>query len=298
MNVTVRQLEAFVHVARLGSFTKAAQAMHVTQSALSMLVRELENALSTRLVNRTTRNVEVTAVGGEFLMRAERVLDDLGHAIKNVDQMVAHEKGRVVVAAPLVLSSTFLPPIIAGFKARFPGIDFVLRDSLPDQVLPNVKSGVADLGVGTFDLDDPDLDSALLFQESLVAVFPRDHALAAVKTLTWQHLQGEAILTQPRASVFRELAERGFAQAGLPFKPAFEASYVGSIIGLVGEGLGIAIVPAYASALADSRVADWKTIEKPVVRREVSMVHRARISLSPASQAFAEYLVQHRQRPA
>ncbi len=291
MSLTVRQLQAFVLVARLESFTKAALAMHLTQSALSLLVRELENTLGTRLVDRTTRSVSVTTVGKEFLSSAERILDDINHAISNVDQWVAQEKGRVVIAAPLVLSSTYLPPIIAGFKARYPGIELVLKDSLPDEVLPQVRNGSADIGIGTFKRTEPELDRIQLFEESLVAIFPKQHPFSKQRTLTWRHLSSVPVLTLPRSSVFRELAERGYAAAGLTLEPAFEASYVGTIIGLVNAGLGVAIVPGYATALADKSVTAWKPLSAPVVHREVSMVRRADVSISPAAQAFMDVLV-------
>lgn len=290
MNLTVRQLQAFVYVARLGSFTKAAQSMHLTQSALSLLVRELETALDTRLIDRTTRSVHVTAVGTEFLSSAERLLDDLKHAIANVDQLVAQQKGRVVVAAPLVLSSAYLPPLIANFRKAFPGIEFVLRDSLPDEVMPKVRSGAADIGIGTFDGAEPGLSGILLFQESLVAVFPKGHAFEKVKKLTWKQLRDTPILTQPRASVFRELAERGYAAAGLPLEPAFEATYVGTIIGLVGAGLGVAIVPGYATSLASKETTVWKRLEQPIVTRDVTMVYRSGVSVSPAARAFLDFM--------
>jgi DNA-binding transcriptional LysR family regulator len=291
MNLTIRQLQAFVLVTKLGSFTKAAQSMHLTQSALSLLVRELENTLGTRLVDRTTRSVNVTAVGKEFLANAERILSDINHAITNVDQLVAQQKGRVVVAAPLVLSSTFLTRIVVGFKARYPGIEFVLKDSLPDEVLVQVRNNTADLGIGTFRRTEPEIHRIQLFEESLVAIFPKDHPFSKVRTLTWQHLDGEPLLMPPRTSVFRELAERGFAAAGLTLEPAFEANYVGTVIGLVGAGLGVAIVPGYATALADKGTTRWKPLNKPVVHREVSVVRRADISVSPAAQAFMDFLV-------
>ena len=290
MNLTVRQLQAFVYVARLGSFTKAAQSMHLTQSALSLLVRELETTLNTRLIDRTTRSVNVTAVGNEFLASAERILDDLTHAIANVDQLVAQQKGRVVVAAPLVLSSAYLPPIVAAFKKKYPGIEFVLRDSLPDEVLLKVKSGAADIGIGTFDGSEPGLARILLFQESLVAVFPKGHAFSRLKKLTWHHLHDVPILTQPRANVFRELAERGYAEAGMQLEPAFEATYVGTIIGLVGAGLGVAIVPGYATSLADKQTTAWRRLEQPTIKRDVTMVYRSGVSISPATKAFLDFL--------
>lgn len=298
MNLTIRQLRAFVLVVQKGSFTGAGNAMHLTQSAVSLLVRDLEEALGSRLIDRTTRSITVTAVGQEFFASAQRILADLEHAVGNVDKLVSKQRGRVVVAAPLVLSSTLLPPILATFRSLHPGVDVLLVDSLTDQVLPNVRSGAADLGIGTFRKTEEDLVSALLFREPLVAVFPKRHAFGRAARLTWQDLQGSPILTLRRGSVFRELTQAGLVAAGLPLEPAFEATYSGTLIGLVKAGLGVAIVPAHAAAQMDKTSVGWKRLEKPAIEREVLMVHRAGISLSPAAQAFAEHLLKDNPRSA
>lgn len=290
MNVTLRQLRAFVLVARLGSFTQAAKAMHVTQSALSLLVRELESAMDTRLLDRTTRSATLTATGQEFFPRAERILGDLEHALGSVHQLLSKERGRVVVAAPLVLSSTFLPHILAGFREHYPGIDVVLNDSLPTQVLPQVRAGTADLGIGSFLHTEKELQRVLLFKEAMVAVFPASHAFASGRHLTWSHLKDEPVLTLRKGSVFRELTEAGFAGAGVSLQPVFEAEYAGTLVGMVDAGMGVAILPGYATALTDKSRIRWRRLEKPVVEREVLMVHRTGVSLSPAAQAFADYL--------
>ena len=299
MNVTLRQLRALVLIGRLGSFTRAAQAMHLTQSAMSVLLRELEAAMKTRLVDRSTRSVSLTAAGSEFCASAQRVLGDLEYAIANVDKLVAKQRGQVVIAAPLVLSSTLLSPILAGFRQLYPGIELVLNDSLPEQVLPQVRTGTADLGIGTFRRTEHDLQRVLLFREAMGAVFPASHPFARAAHVTWRDLATKPVLVLRRGSVFRDLAEAGFSAAGLTLDPAFEANYVGSLIGLAHAGLGVAIVPRYATALTDKNRIRWKRLEKPVVHREVLMVHRAGLSLSPAAQAFADFLVKQeiQQRP-
>jgi len=294
VNVTLRQLQAFVLVAQTRSFTQAAGAMHITQSALSLLVRELESVLDARLVNRTTRSISLTEVGEEFLPSVQRVLAELQHAIGNVDKLLAKERGRVIVAAPLVLSGALLPDIFVSFRERYPGIQLLLKDTLPDHVLPLVRSGAADLGIGTFHKAHGDLHRVLLFKESFVAVFTRKHPLAGSdrKHLRWSDLKDQPVLTLQRGSVFHDLAEKGFAAAGLTLEPALEASYVGTLLGMVRAGLGVAIVPGYATALGDRASLAWKPLERPVVEREVVMVHRNTTALSPAAQAFAEHVVE------
>lgn len=290
MNVTLRQIRAFVLVVERGSFTKAARDMHLTQSALSLLVKDLEEALGSRLIDRTTRSATPTAVGLDFFAGARRILDDLEHAISNLDKLSAKQRGRVVVAAPLVLSSTFLPPILADFRRTYPGIELLLRDTLPGEVLPLVRSGAADLGIGTFRRTEDDITQRLLFRESLGAALPKGHRLKRKPTLIWADLEGEPILALHRGSVFRDLADTGFAAAGLAMEPIFEASYVGTLLGLVATGLGIAIVPGHAVAMADRTLISWKRLEAPVVEREVACAHRTGFSLSPAAEAFVAHL--------
>lgn len=297
MNVTLRQLRAFVLVGRLGNFTRAAQAMHVTQSALSLLVRELEGAMNTRLLDRTTRTVSLTAAGSEFFTGAQRILSDLEVVIGGVDKLVAKERGRVVVAAPLVLSSTYLPPVLSAFKALFPGIELVLRDTLPTQVLPLVRSGAADLGIGTFPGTEVDLDRMLLFTEAMVAVFPATHPFASMRRLTWTDLASAPILTLRSGSVFRDLTEAGFSAVGLTLQPAFEADYAGSLVGLVAAGLGVAILPGYATSLTDKNRIKWRRLEKPLVEREVLLVRKQGASASPAVQAFVDFLASQKHDP-
>lgn len=295
MNVTLRQLRAFVFVAQMGSFTRAAQAMHVTQSALSLLIRELESQMNTRLVHRTTRSIGLTDVGREFLGSAERILLDLEHALGNVDKLLAKEVGRVVVAAPLVLSGTLLPPILAGFKQRYPGVDLQLKDSLPDQVLPQLRAGTADIGIGTFPKTQDEFEKVLLFKESLVAVYPKadPYRLHAFKGLKWRNLKGLPLLTLPRGSVFRDLAESGFQAASMSLTPAFEATYVGTLLGLVNAGYGVAIVPGYAVALANPQQLTWRRLAQPIIEREVLLLHQPQQKLSPAVKAFIEHLLAH-----
>jgi len=294
MNITLRQLQAFSLTAELGSFTKAARAMHLTQSALSQLVRELEQSMGIKLFDRTTRQLALTQVGIEFLASSNRILNDLDHARANVTKWLAHRTGKVVIAAPLILSSTYLAKVIAGFKREFPDIELVLKDSLPDEVINQIRNGTADLGVGTLRRTESGLHTQDLFDESMVAIFSSDHALSRIKKLDWKHLEGESLLLPKFGSVFRELSEKGFAKAGISPEPFFEANYVGTLIGLAAEGLGIAIVPKYATSLADATKTEWRQLNKPLIKRRVCLMRRLDTTMSPAVEAFANFLLKYK----
>jgi DNA-binding transcriptional LysR family regulator len=298
MNVTIRQLRAFVALAQLRGFTRAAARLHLTQSAVSLLVRQLESQLETRLVERTTRSVELTDAGRALLPSADRMLDDLAHTLEGMKELVAREKGRVVLAAPLLLSSAFLPGALAAFRAHHPSITVLLNDSLPQQVLPNVRNRSADLGLGTFAQDEPDLDRVVLFKDLLVAVAPNDHRLARKRRLAWADLPGAPLIFLTRDSVFRSLTETGLQSAGVRVEPAIEVSYAGTALSLAQEGLGIAIVPGYIRALVNPEKATWKPLARPQVDRDVSIVRLAQRPPTPAAAALAGFLVDYARQQA
>ncbi|WP_166305198.1 LysR family transcriptional regulator [Bradyrhizobium sp. 2S1] len=289
MNVTVRQLRAFVFVSQLKSFTKAAERLHLTQSALSLLIRQLEDNLQVQLIERSTRKVELTAAGLELMSGAERLLDDLDTALANVAELGAKQRGKVVIAAPYILATTFLVEVIAEFKTRFPTISVHLKDSLPEQVLMQVRSGGADLGIGSFREWEPGLQWKPLFQEPLVAVFPRDHPIGELAQLNWGDLAGLPVISLNRDSIFRDLAEDGFSQAGFSLSPAYEVAYAGTALALVRVGLGIAILPQCVGVLIDSSIA-VRPLENPQIMRSVAVITRDGRSLSPAAEAFVDIL--------
>ena len=179
MNITLRQIQCFLQVATLGSFTRAAEKMRTKQPALSQQVRDLENELGIRLFDRTTRRVELTEGGAEFRNIAAKVLDDLESAARNAHDLAERKRGRVVVAAPPLLAAAIVPRAIADFRSRYPGIEVRLVDARTDQIVDYVRSGQVDCGLGTFHAGQEGISSTLLARDSLMlfcALEPRTGA--------------------------------------------------------------------------------------------------------------------------
>src|SRR3989338_5989400 len=130
MNVTLRQLRAFVALAKTCSFTEAAASLHVTQSALSGLIKELEQTLGVQVVNRSTRKVGLAEVGREFYPLAARLLQDLDGALDTIADLKALKRGLVRIAAPQLMSASVLPEVIAGFRQQHPDIEIRLLDCM------------------------------------------------------------------------------------------------------------------------------------------------------------------------
>jgi DNA-binding transcriptional LysR family regulator len=291
MNLTLRQLRAFVEVTRQGSFTGAARTLNLTQSAVSALVRELEQQLGLVVLDRTTRRVSLTDAGNHLLQLSDRVLRDVETAVTEAKGLLDKSLGRVVVAASPLAAATLLPERIARFVQRYPNVSVELHDVLTDHILHSVRSGSADIGVGTFERSPTELELSTLYEDVLGVVMPSDSALAKRKTLRWRDLEGKATIVLSRSSAFRPLIDSVIANQGVPLGPQkFEVGYMGTAVALAEAGLGISILPQRAAALIRTRKACFRPLTSPVVTRPVTLVTRAGRTLSPAAQAFVECL--------
>lgn len=148
MNLTLRQLRAFAAVAETGSFTAAAQQLHLTQSALSVLVRELEREMGVQLLDRNTRRVQLSEAGREFLPSVHRLLGDLSSAVAGVTDLRDKKKGLLRLAAPQLMACTLMPRVIALYREQYPDVDVRLADTLPEHLLAGVAAGDVELAVG------------------------------------------------------------------------------------------------------------------------------------------------------
>ncbi|HEY7818741.1 MAG TPA: LysR family transcriptional regulator [Vicinamibacteria bacterium] len=293
MNISLRQLEAFLAVAQLSGFTRAAERLHLTQSAVSLLVRELESQLSVRLFDRTTRAVSLTAAGRELHPFVEKALLELQAGIDNTRNLLAKKRGRVVLAAPPLIASHLLPPVVSRFRESHPGIEVVLRDLLADEILVRVSRGEVDLGIGTFHRLEEGVVGQTLARDSLILVAPRGHALARKRKLRWRDLAGQALIALDRHSSLRHLVDRALEAAGCDSRPAYEVSFITTAIGMVESGLGVAVLPSYILLSTRHSRVETRLVGDPVVEREIAIVTRMGRSLSPAAEAFGEFARRH-----
>ena len=291
MNITLRQLRAFAEVARQESFTLGAQKLHLTQSAVSALIRELERQLGLALLDRTTRRVALSESGRHLLQLSERVLRDVDSAINEAKGLLDKRRGRVAIAASPLAAATFLPAMICQFARLYPEVSVELHDVLTDQILHYVRSGTVDVGIGTFEKSKTELELSTLFEDVLGVVMPRSSPLASRRALRWADLKGQSLIALSRSSAFRPLIDSVLASQSLDIgAPRLEVGYMGTAVALVEAGLGISVLPERAAALIRSRQASFKRLQAPVVSRAVTLVTRAGRSLSPAAAAFVKCL--------
>lgn len=290
MNITMRQLEAAIAVAERGNFSRAAEALGTTQPALSLQIRELEEIIGLRLFDRTTRRVEPTRAGQEFVRAIGKVLSDLERAVIKVSEIATRQRGRISIAAPPFLAAVVLPATIAKFHAIHPGIEIVLADVPSDKIVARVVSGEADLGLGTFTTRDPALTSTALSSDSLALFAPVGSPLAGTTPLAWAALSDEPMVMLSRASGIRFLVEHGCESAGFTPKVAFEVGQITTILAMVEAGLGIAALPTYAFAAARNYALITRPLVEPIVKREISLVRSLERSIPPGAEEFSRIL--------
>lgn len=295
MNITLRQVQSFLALAEFGSFTRAAERMRVAQPALSQQIRDLEQELGVRLFDRTTRRVEMTAAGEEFRHSAVKIIEELETAVTHARDIAVSRRGRLVIAAPPLLAAAMLPDVIAAFCAQYPGVRVELQDLRTDQIVARVRNGQADCGVGTFSPGEDGIERLILARDSLMVFASADSDLAGETEIPWTALAGRPLVALTRDSGLRLLAEVGFESAELVMRPAFEVAQITTAMALVEAGLGVAVLPTYAGAVARAGRVIERPLVAPTIAREIVMIFRHGRSAPPALTQFAQMLRRHSQ---
>lgn len=290
MNPTLRQMRAFVALARTGNFTLAAQAMHVTQSALSGLIKELEQTLGARVVDRSTRKALLTDIGRELYPLFSQMIDDLDRALANVADHTRLKKGIVRIAAPQLLSCTVMPQAIAAYRARFPDIEVRLGDTGVESVVKRVLSGEADVGIGPEREPAPPLDAKLLFEMPFAVVFPKGHELEGQARVTWQDLARHPLISLQGQFTERLLEDVHASLREVPVKPTNEVTFMTTALAMAAAGLGVTVCMPYAAPLVALYGLVMRPLEGPVLSRRFFVYTRPGRSLSPAAESFIGFL--------
>ncbi|MEK9953378.1 MAG: LysR family transcriptional regulator, partial [Curvibacter sp.] len=187
-DLSTRQLRAFLVLAEQRSFTRAAEALHLSQPAFSALIRALEESLDTRLFDRSTRSVELTAEGRLFETSARQLLGDFGAALGTLRDHLQLRTGRVSLAALPSLAAGWLPAILAEYKAQWPGVEIQLRDALSDDCIDLLRAGAVDFALAATGPQTTGLATEVLCSDGFHLVCRKDHPLAHSKTLRLKDL--------------------------------------------------------------------------------------------------------------
>jgi DNA-binding transcriptional LysR family regulator len=291
MNLSVRQMRAFLHVARIGNFTRAAEQAHMTQAGLSTLVREMERQLGCRLFDRTTRMVVLTAAGRRLLPVVERVLTELDDVTAHLGAEGDQARQTLRIAATPLVSSNLLPQVFGQFRESHPSIQLKLFDADLRDVETMVAAGEADMGLGFFFKAAPGLHRKPVGRFQLMRVAPAGTDEASpLGSVPWSSLRSVPLLALPQSNPIQKVIDVHLGAIGRADaeRPAF--NFFGTLISMVEAGFGTAVMPSFALAACRRHRVRTDILVKPKVGIDFYRVTRRGTAETEAMQAFTSAL--------
>lgn len=289
-NITLKQLRTFVAVAESGRFRLAAETVNLTQSAVSILIKELEGQLGVSLFDRHTRFVGLTDAGRRLLPLAIDILDRVNGAVDSMIDISALKSGRVTVASAVVLAATYLPGRIAGFMRKYPDIRIDLRDVSEDEIRQLLMDGEADIAIGTSRFLEHEINEHELFVDHLALFCPADHPLAGKQTIGWADFDNQAFIALTPENPMQRRIDDLMEMHGVTTRRQFSVRFSTTLLALVNEGLGIGILPSGSKGLSPMVNIVMRPITDQAIPRNVVALTLRERALSPAARSFFLHL--------
>ncbi|GAB2528704.1 LysR family transcriptional regulator [Microbulbifer agarilyticus] len=297
MSTTIKQLRAFVAVAKTHSLAEASAQLHVSQPAISIAIRSLEDSLGGALFSRDGRQLALTPEGATFVERAQQLLNNWDNTLDAAQQRFRLQQGQLSIAAIPAFALNQLPGLLEEFHQRYPDINIVLEDIVMERVVSAVQEGRAELGFSFRPEDLGNLTFTTLGDDRFVAVLPQGHPLQDKKLVHWRDLAQEPFIAMNRGSAVRRWADSAFSQCGKPDDTSprllCEAYQLSTIGRLVQSGLGVSAAPSLCVEQMQAYGLICKPLADPIVSQPVGILAREFGALSAPAQAFVSVALDH-----
>ena len=286
MKLDMLGVEAFIAVADAGGFTRAADQLHITQTALSRRIQRLEEFLGVALFERTTRSVALTRLGSDFMPQARRLLGDLRGALAEIRETGKALRGDVTIACVPTVGVHLLPSILERYAKLHPANRVRILDHSSSGVAEAVIRREAEFGINMQGAAHAELASTPLMTDRMMLVCRRTHRYARRASIPWKELEGEALILPGHASGNRPWLDLSLERAGVAVHAFYEVQRSSTAVGMVARGVGIAVVPGLAVRDLPDRSLAAVRLVAPVVSRTLALITRRNARLSPAGQAL------------
>ena len=294
MNLSTRQMRAFLQVARLGNFTRAAEQAHITQAGLSILIREMEKQLGCRLFDRTTRVVGLTPAGRRLLPVVERLVTDHDDVAAQLGAEGDAARQTLRIAATPLVSSHLLPQVFTTFRQSHPQVSLRLFDADLRDVEAMVAAGDADVGLGFFFQAAAGLERTPVGRFHLMRVAPSGDEQAteppAVGTAPWSALRTAELVGLPPGNPIQKVIDRQLATIGRADAQRPTFNFFGTLISMVEAGFGTAVMPTFALAACRRHRVRTDVLVKPKVGLDFYRIAKRGAHETEALQAFVATL--------
>jgi DNA-binding transcriptional LysR family regulator len=286
-----KQLEAFVQVATRHSFSRAAEALQLTQPSITARIQALERELDEDMFERSGRGVRLTNAGTALLPYAERMLQMLWEAKESVEEVRSVQAGKLRLGSALTISTYVLPRILRTFRARYPGVDVAVHTGRSDQVLSMLLSDEVHVGLA-HSLTHPDVETVNLYSDEVILVANPDHPFAANCQATIEEVSTQPVILADRGSSYYGLTNGLFLQAGVVPNVVMELDSMEATKRMVEEGLGIALLPRVCleRELKQGLLAEVTITNAPPINRQIALIYRKSRKRARTVNAFLEVL--------
>lgn len=289
---TLRQLQYLKLLAQHGSFSRAAEAAHVTQPTLSAGVQELEKILGAAMVDRNRAGVILTAAGVEAVARGGAILaqaEDLVQACRSAGQPL---EGRVRLGVIPTVAPFLLPAALPILRDRYPKLRLFLREEMTQRLITDLKAGALDLVLIALPYDMSGLEWTHVARDELLAAFPRGHAFGGSATVTAERVEGETLILLEDGHCLRDhaLSFCGLAPQKSTREDGFAATSLPTLVQMVGSGLGVTLLPAMAveAGLAKAAQVEVCPLAPDLASREIVVAWRAGSTRAAEGRLLAE----------
>jgi DNA-binding transcriptional LysR family regulator len=290
MKLDTLGVQAFISIAAHASFQRAADELHISQTAVTRRLQNLETHLGVRLIERTTRTISLTATGRDFLPQARRLMSELSNALAEIFESSKARRGDVCIACVPTAGIQFLPRIIQEYSESFPDNRITVLDHSSAAVADAVVRREAELGINVAQTHHPDLTSTRLLSDQYALICRDDHPLANKKNLAWRELAPYPLIFAGQANANRSVLDQALGGSKVKLQLFYEVQRSSTAIGLVVEGVAIAVVPRLAMQKGAYPRLRAVALVDPIITRSLVLVRRNAASLSPAAQALYDLI--------
>lgn len=286
MDLNLRDIRALVAVAEAGSFTRAAKQLHLSQPALTVQIRRLEEAIGARLFDRNSRHVALTPTGRELLPLLRKSLADMENVLRDARALGQGESGAIRIACLPTFAASVLPELVIAMKREVPRVSFQIRDVVASMVNTLVRSEETDIGLTGGDVSDPELEVLHAGVDRLVAVCPRTHPLAKKRRVGLADLARLPLVLTARGTSVRAVVDAALGATAGTLELACEPTYMMTAVAMVRGGLGVTILPETAREVRAEPGLVVKAIDDPAFARPIAIVKKRGRTLPAVTERF------------
>jgi LysR family carnitine catabolism transcriptional activator len=291
MEFTSRQLRAFQLVAQHHSFTRAAEALFITVSGLSVLIRELENQLGYRLFDRTTRQVVLTEYGNDLLAVTRRTLLELDAAMSRIGRTAKGGSQSISVGTTPLIAANILPQAIKEFRGQRPDLRIDLFDADLTTLLDRLQTGKLDMALGIFWFKSvPGFRRTALFRFSLMMIRADKIGAPHRAATTWSALNGQTLISMATINPHQQIINKYLAKTGAVCQRGAVVNLLDTQIALVEADEGIAIIPSFGVPVCRNRRVVMSRLINPIVNLDFSQISTRARKLPPGAEEFSAFL--------